>query len=241
MIDQYAMEKLGEFVSSKVERVNDRAFHVSKMGAAAVQFPTPKRVDVFSLTQIVTYLKTVSDPGVPLVLNVVREDKVEVFEKKLNANGQRSDVLAADFSEICETFPCEQKMSQEDFIIKLMTMFVKNPERDGLIKTVASVRAEKVQTSDDDGVSQVAQTKAGVMLTTEKKIENIWMLQPFKTFPEIEQPTVPYMLRLHQRGDEMPTFALYDCDGGRWKVSTTVDVREYLVKELGDVKHVAVL
>ena len=241
MIDEKAIEKLSDFLSSKVIEQDGYRFHLSKGGVQSFVFPTADVVKVFSLTQIVTYLKSVADPAIQVVVNITGEDSVEVFKKKINLNGKNSKVMSADFSEICETFPCGSKMSQEDFVIALMTSFVKNTERDELIKVVSSVRAEKVQTSDDDGVSQVAQTKAGVTLVKEKKIENIWMLQPFKTFPEIEQPTVPYMLRLHQRGDEMPTFALYDCDGGRWRVATTVDVREYLMTKLMGLDHVTVL
>lgn len=209
-------------------------------GDKQIKLPLPSEVKVFSLTQLVSFIK-MSKTDAPLIVNIKDEAHVEVFEKGLNVNGQRTDVAEANFSEMVDTFPFDQKMSQEDFAIKLMTMFVKDAERDELIKTVQSVRAEKVKTSDDDGISQTIATKAGVHLQAEKRVELVWNLKPFKTFPECEQPVVPHILRLHQRGDEMPLFALYDCDGGRWRVDATLAVRKYLQENLSTLANVAVL
>lgn len=239
-MDETFIQEIASLATPEVKTLNGFDFIFGPKGIDQVKFPVPGLVKVFSLSQLVSFIKQ-ADTGVPLIVNIESEVSVSVFEKKINLNGLRTSVASADFSKIVETFPFGSRLSQEDFIIKLMTMFVKNYERDELIKLVGAVRAEKVQTSEDDGISQVAQVKQGVVLTEDRRVENIWLLQPYKTFPEVTQPTVRHMLRLHQRGDELPQFALYDCDGGRWRVDATLEVRKYLQEQLADFSFVTVL
>ena len=54
---------------------------------------------------------------------------------------------------------------------------------------------------------------------------------------------VPYILRLHQRAEEVPKFSLHECDGGMWRVETTKAVRKWLQDQVMDLglKAVTVL
>lgn len=247
MLNRDAIEKIEEMVSSGdfVENIEETHFHVNSKGATVVKFPEPDQIDVFSLSQLVSMVSHCHAQYDGLLVNIDDFDVVSVVEKEFNNNGKRATVAVADFSEVFEKFPFGQQLSQEDFIIKLMTQFEKDGNRSELIKTVLSIKSEKVSTSDDDGYSQVAAVKAGVHLQAEKKLENYWTLKTFRTFPEVEQPTIPYVLRLHQRESEMPKFALYPCDGGKWKIDLTLTIREWLSNrlkiELGDAYGTSVV
>lgn len=244
MLNRDAIDKIEELAHAHelIQEIGDRQFHVSTKGAVAVEFPETATIEVFSLSQLVNLIESVhgdygwsdesghTDGG--LLVNIDDFDKVSVMTKDVGENGDRETVAKADFSDVFEKFPFGQQLSQEDFIIKLMTQFEKDGNRDALMKMVLSVKAEKIQTSDDDGYSQVAAVKAGVHLQSEKKIDNLWVLKTYRTFCEVEQPAIPYILRLHQRDAELPKFALYPCDGGQWKVTLTLAIRGWLENQL---------
>lgn len=236
MLDGSAVDKIAELATAgdHIKIVEGREFHVNSKGAVAVEFPRHSADEVFSISQVVSWIKNylLTFSGLHLIVNVSSPDHVEVWDSEYNRNLEREALCESDFSGVYDKFPFGTQLSQEDFIIKLQTLFVATDARAQLMKTVAAVRAERVQMSDDDGVSQVAATRAGVVLTNKETIDNLWTLQTFQTFPEVEQPKIPYILRLHQREDELPKFALYPCDGGRWKVDSTIAVRAWLQEAL---------
>jgi uncharacterized protein YuzE len=177
--------------------------------------------------------------GDSLLVNVDSFERVAGISFLRDENEEIEEVAVADFKGVFETFPFKTQLSHEEFIINLLTKFEKTEQLTALLKQVSSVKQERLQTSEDDGVSQVAATKTGVHLSSQTQIQSMWTLKTFKTFPEVDQPEIPYILRLHQRDEEMPKFALYECDGGMWKVRTTLAVREWLQNriknELGEL------
>lgn len=236
MLNADAIQKIVDLGSHAIEDIGRHQYHVSSRGATLVTVPAVETLKVFSLEQIVNFLKSYfkEDDGDQdqLEVNILDHMNVEVIGRGLNDNCKIERFAESSIEDIFNDFPFGQKMSQEEFIINVMTKFVQDEQTEELLRLVSSIRSDKLQVSDDDGFSQVASTRAGVTLVNEKKVKNIWKLRTYKTFPEIEQPIIPYVLRLHQRGDEMPQFALYDCDGGQWKVETAKDVRQYLVNRL---------
>lgn len=239
MLNADAIQKIKEMSQSEVVEVEGMSFHKTSSGLSAIRFPAVPTLEVFSLTQLVSFVKAwfleeASEgkmTGSPLIINVDSPDRVTV-RSQIRPDLSRDTIAEASMEEIHETFPFGTKLSQEDFVIKLMTQFADDEERTAIAQTVSTVRAEKIQEGADDGVSQVVSSKAGVHLTSQKEVKKFWRLKTYKTFPEVEQPTIPYMLRLHQRAEELPQFALYVCDGGKWKIDTTLAVREWLTNQL---------
>ena len=252
MVDSAAIERIEELAveaqNSRVQEIEGFSFHVSKTGVTQVILPTGEAVKCFSLTQMISFLKAYVnmperpiDEGEhlrdePILINVENHERVVAIDNVHNDNGRLSELCISDMKAMLmfKAFDFGQQMTHEDIVIALMTKFVMDDSLRALLKFISSVRAEKVHTSDDDGISQVAAVKAGVHLTGAKDVQNLWHLQTYKTFPEVEQPVIPYILRLHQRDEEMPKFALYECDGGLWKIKTTIAVREYLKNRLNN-------
>lgn len=227
-----AIADLGDAASS-IQNIEGQTFHVSRKGAVAIKFPAVETLNCFSLTQIANYIKTHTlEADRKLVLNVANFNLVQLHDDELDENQEITTFAESNFEDVYPAFPTERKMTQEDFIINVMTKFERDENCQQLLKLISNVKAEKTSTSDDDGYSQVATVKGGVMLSRTEEIKNIWELRTFKTFPEIEQPVIPYVLRLHQVGDNMPLFALYDCDGGAWKVKATANIRAWFEQRL---------
>lgn len=232
MVDSDFVQSIVDLAESEVVEVHGVSYLKTSGGVSLIHLPTINTLSVFSLTQIVSFVKSwIGDGRDGLIVNVDSPDRVTI-RSHVHDDGSRTLLAEASMKEIHETFPFGQKLTQEEFIIKLMTQFESDYERTSLGEVVSSVRAEKVQEAEDDGISQVVSSKAGVHLTTTKTVQKFWNLKTYKTFPEVEQPIIPYMLRLHQRAEELPMFALYVCDGGKWKINTTIAVRDWLTNQL---------
>lgn len=77
----------------------------------------------------------------------------------------------------------------EDFNIKLQSAFVKNEDRNIMLKVVGNIKEENVRQIGDDGVSQAVQAKVGVATVATVQVPNPVVLAPFRTFVEVEQPS----------------------------------------------------
>lgn len=240
MLNAEGVQEIVKIGNTKVEEFDGVKFHVNPEGADALKYPKLEKMEAFSLQQMVNFIKA-GELGGKALVNVLSEKYVELVYQARGKNREVEVLAAADFSKIFEDFPFGRELVQEDFMIQLMTKFADTEERSALLGLSSSIKAEKISTSQDDGFSQTAAVKSGVHLQTEMKVKNLWKLKTFKTFPEVEQPVIQYILRLHQRGSEVPKFSLHPCDGGAWKIETTRAVRSYLVEQLKDVKDLTVL
>lgn len=233
MLNADAIQAIVDLGHSGIEEIGSHQFHVSPKGATALKYPKSQSLTVFSLGQLVNFLIAQKfDAAAGVLINVLDYNRVQAILGTLDDNEEVSVLVEADFSKMYKSFPFETQLTQSEFIINLMTKFENDDVVKGLLKLVSEVRAGKLATSTDDGYSQEAIVKGGVHLSASEKIQNIWHLKTFKTFPEVEQPTIPYILRLHQREDEVPKFALYDCDGANWKVKLASVIREWCIQRL---------
>lgn len=55
------------------------------------------------------------------------------------------------------------------------------------------------------------------------------MLRPYRTFREVEQPASRFVLRLQSgQGDGMPKAALFEADGGAWRLTAIEAIARWL-------------
>lgn len=122
----------------------------------------------------------------------------------------------------------------ESFYIGLQTGFAPTPQRGEVLALVASIKESAVRETVDNGVSQQQVTVAGgVALVGNAKVPNPVLLQPYRTFREVEQPAALFVLRLRSnQGNEKPTAALFEADGGAWKLTAIQRVAAYLTQLL---------
>ena len=99
-----------------------------------------------------------------------------------------------------------------------------------VLKFVGSMRDEQSNQVADDGFSQRVTIKTGVSQVGDVTVVNPVYLAPRRTFPEIQQPESPYILRLK----EGPKAALYDCDDHTWRVEAIASIGTWLREQLVD-------
>ena len=124
--------------------------------------------------------------------------------------------------------------SLEDFVVSLMTNFEQTDVTKNLLEILGNVKESAVINHVDDGASQSVNTSTGIDRMLTKKVPNPVKLRPFRTFLEIEQPESLFVCRLKsgQTNGGMPTVALFEADGGLWKMDAISKISAYLAPAL---------
>lgn len=233
-MDGTAVKEIAKLAQTQIVDQDGVKFHVNVNEAEALKYPTVSTMTLFSLDNVCNFIKQGLDKTKDhFAVNVVNPTNILVtgeYSKDLKIN----TFAKASMDEVIQPFSFGKRMRHEEFVISLLTKFERNEDLEGLLKTTSTVRSGSATTSSDDGYSQEVEVKAGVTLVESQKLKNFWVLKTFKTFPEIEQPNISYILRVH--GDERTTeFSLHECDGGKWKIEATAKIREYLTNKLKNI------
>lgn len=124
-------------------------------------------------------------------------------------------------------------MSPEEFAIGLRSKFVVSDsvvdDLDYVLRMAANVGAGAVATAEDDGMSQKVTVTRGIALKGTETLKPIVSLTPWRTFPEVLQPTSRFVFRARGNGDGLvPSLALIEADGGQWKLDAAYAITTWL-------------
>jgi hypothetical protein len=201
--------------------------------------PTPEAIKVHSLSGLVGYIKSQFDNTESynyekLMVHVVNPITVVAFDP-LDEEAQRATYIAA--SAMVPEFRFGNWYDSEEFIIKLQAGYGVTDDLKTILKVVGNIKEENVANYGDDGVSQQVTAKTGVATVGNIKVPNPVILKPYRTFIEVEQPESAFVFRL-QNG---PRCALFEADGGAWKIAAMARIRDYLKNELGNMETVSII
>lgn len=115
-------------------------------------------------------------------------------------------------------------------MIKLQSVFQKTEQRDTLLDLISSIKMDESVTSTDDGVSQTVVVKSGIAKVKEQSLPNPVHLAPYRTFTEIDQVEAPLVLRMNKQHGVQ--FSLHEADGGAWRKTAILRIKEYLEDKL---------
>ncbi|MBU9711086.1 hypothetical protein [Evansella tamaricis] len=183
--------------------------------------PTSNAIRINSLSGLVEYIQSEYDSNWRLMVHVVSPTEVVCFDA-LNEDKKRNEYIVANA--MLPSFSFDRFYDTEDFNIKLQSCFVKNEDRDVMLQVVGNIKEEMVKTVGDDGVSQAVTAKTGVASVGNVKVPNPVVLKPYRTFVEVNQPESDFIFRM-QNG---PRCALFEADGGAWKLNAMKNIKEYL-------------
>ena len=124
-------------------------------------------------------------------------------------------------------FPFGQYIDLESFIIKLQTHFTPCETVERIILMLAHVANDHVATATDDKFTQKLAVKTGITTKEEVRVENPVILAPWRTFREVAQPVLPFVLRL-KNGNDGIYAALFEAGGEAWKLEAMQNIAEYL-------------
>lgn len=190
----------------------------------------PDTLELVSLQALVDYM-TRGPEREALVANnamVLVQDfgaRVELVSELSIFHMDRARFAVADAPQM--TFPLGTYMDQERFMVGLQTQFTESPDRETLIQLAGRARADEVRDEQDDGISQSVTVKAGAQLVDRETLPNPVYLFPYRTFREVPQPGSPFLVRVRGGAGGLH-FALFEADGGAWKLDAQEHVSAWL-------------
>lgn len=197
---------------------SDKQLHLLKEPAASP-------FEIHTLTGLVDYLKSEFDGAGQVMIHVVSPTEVKV-SSQLNSDAERSNFVVAEA--LTPSFRFDSWYGSEDFNIKLQSCFVKNDDRDIMLKVVGNIQESQVNDFGDDGVSQSVVAKADVHSVANVEVPNPVKLAPYRTFVEVEQPESDFVFRMKNG----PQCSIFEADGGAWKNDAIENIKEFLCSAL---------
>jgi len=233
LIPDAAVQAIQDSVETKLIAVDDHDFTTRPVFIPPPE-PLPKPLMLNTLEGLSAYIKSDLDAhkeGEPIALHVVSHEQVDVVSSIVGRHGQRMNFATLLLEPLfgVHSFTFGKFYELEEFSIKLRTLFVATAEQDELLRLLGNIKEERVRTTEDDGVSQTVIARVGIASVAEVRVPSPIGLRPFRTFRELEQPASPFIIRLRAGDDEeLPTAALFECDGGGWKLEAIESIKIYL-------------
>ena len=231
-----AIEKIEQMTAAISYTFGDRMY--SSKPIHPVLDPSPKSLSITTLTGLRDYLAANVDSlnSADLIIHVFDFKNVALISCLKEPWLERDTIVHVE----CDTFkfPFGQFMDVENFIIRMQSQFVQDESTAAILKIVGNVTDSVVKQFNDDGVTQQATVKAGVSRVENIAVPNPVELAPFRTFLEIEQPASKFVFRMRS-GNEAPACALFEADGGVWKNTATLRIKEWLADQVKDIAIIA--
>lgn len=131
-----------------------------------------------------------------------------------------------------ENFPFGQFQEVDKFIIRACDFFERNESFGMLIADVSSITDFQSSDTEDDGVTQKATLKTGIGRKDNKAISPFRPLRAYRTFRDVEQPEVDYLLRIQKPKEGAPLVALFEASGYHWKIKAVDAIAEFITREI---------
>ena len=118
-------------------------------------------------------------------------------------------------------------------------MFLATEPQRQLLSIVGNLKDSNTTKFKDDGVTQEVTVKAGIARVEEVDLPNPVLLQPYRTFLEIDQPESAFVFRLKTGPAGAPECALFEADGGAWRLAAIGRIRDWIKEMVPEVAIIA--
>ena len=220
------IQKIVEENKVQIITVGDRTFSTKELDEIKPVKDRASEIRFSDLSSIVEIVKREMDRFIcPLYINIETEKSVSVITS-LDEQKDREK----PYSAVAEgsKFNFGSAYDYEKFVIAVRSLFAQTENTVGLLELLKKVSSVEAVEMEDDGVTQKVVSKQGAMLATNVKVTPILKLAPFRTFIEVEQPASEFLFRISDRN----TFALYEADGGAWKIEAKKNIRTFFENAL---------
>ena len=208
----------------------------SRVSLNRVTEPVASKLTVSTLTGLVDYIKTNVDHLEGKLLIQVKSPEEVALYSPLNADREREKYVSAE-AILPNNVVYDRFLDTERFNIMLQSAFVDDEDKAKLLKYTALITDDTVKNFGDDGISQKVTVKTGVASVSDAVVPNPVTLAPYRTFPEVEQPESKFIFRMK----EGPTAALFEADGGAWRNTAILGIKEYLKEALKDNENIEII
>lgn len=211
-----------------ITEIADRAYTDKEL--KPVREPRPDTIAVTTLKGFLDLLAARVEKFIPeaAIIHIVDHATVELKSTTSDKWGRRQVFVAAEPPEV-KGFTFDQYYDHESLTLALHINFVPNQDIAYLLRVASTI--ETVRTSEESGAAQTVALRTGPTQMEVIELKPRLSLAPFRTFRDVEQPTSDFFLRVKQEG-KSPTLALFEADGGKWKIDAIANIRAYLAAGL---------
>lgn len=196
--------------------------------------PREEPISTGTLKSIVDYITSGID-GInagDMMIHIEGPQRVSLISKVSGFQRKRTMYIRA--SALVPNFRFENWMDPESFIISLQSLFAPGGDKEKVLSIFGNIKSEAVQNHADNGITQKVTIRSGVAVRENAIVPNPVQLAPFRSFPEIEQPLSPFVLRVKDSGkDQPPGCALFPADGGLWQTEAIKRIAAWFAGQLG--------
>ena len=186
-------------------------------------------LELMTLTGLVDAVRAKLDGLDPAdwVLEVMSHRGVRIVSRNTSAYGQREVLLAVSLAD-GDAFPFCRFLDREEFVIGLQSRFVYDDAVRAVLQVASALEVSTVALAEDDGISQRTTVKQGIALKQDVTVKGRVVLRPFRTFREVAQPASEFVFRLRSQQGAVPECALFEADGGKWKLDAVLTIKAWL-------------
>lgn len=227
-MDSTAIKEIVELARPNI--IAEHGYVYSDKSLNVINEPQVKTIRLSTLKSLVELLKKECDEFTsPIIIHVEGPCSVTVHTGVSEADRQRE--IPYCVSPDIPVISFDRKMEYENMMIGLKSKFVETPELKELVRLLGTITEENNMQIADDGFTQTVTVRKGIAIKGNKAVNPIVKLKPYRTFLEIDQPESEFLVRLFEGG----YVALFEADGGAWKLNARNAIQDYLSKSLSEL------
>lgn len=222
-----AIEYLVALKENKTYEIHGDTYSDRQLTRIAPHIDRPDSITVGSLNGLINLAKHELDlvANYPLFIHIESPTAVRAFSS-LDAEEMGRDFF---YKAKCEDAGFNTGWrSHEETIIELRSRFIPTEDSEYLLGLLSRLCVENGVSSNDNGVTQTVTATQGVSLMENVTIKPIVKLCPFRIFREVPQPESEFLLRIDDKG----RIALFEADGGIWKIEAKENIAAYISSAL---------
>lgn len=203
--------------------------------------PKASTIEMSTLSSLLDYIKSnIDSMSDKMIVHIQSPTKIQLYSM-LDDEREREFMVVVN-AQVPE-FRFNQFFDHESFCINLQSKFINEADTDRalILKFAGTVESGTVAEYGDDGVTQKATVKTGIASKGEAVVPNPVTLKPFRTFVEVEQPLSEFIFRMNQDKYDGVQCALFEADGGAWKIEAMKSIKAYLQEQLKDIEGFTVI
>lgn len=227
-MDRTFIEKIEEMSAPHIEEIGGYNYTDKKL--SVIEEPQVKTIEFNTLRGMTEVLKReIKDFNATIIVNVRSHNRVEIHSGIATTDRNREAPYVCNAELISINF--DRWLDYEPMMIMLKSRFVETPELQNVIQLLGTITDEKSAQTTDDGFTQTVVVRKGIALKDNKVVKPIVKLKPYRTFNEVDQPESEFLLRLSDGG----SVALFEADGGAWKLEARHNIAEYIKEQLAEL------
>ena len=197
------------------------------------EVPSPVRYSVDTLEALVKLIRTEGVAQAPLLYVRVDNSRRVMVDSTYTGRDYAAYSRLPLYEAVSDVpyITTNKSMSQEQAVVELQSLYAVTEDRDYLLALLSRIDVNQGVSSVDNGISQEVSVRTGAALKEQQTVQPIVHLQPYRTFLEVEQPASDFLLRLDKEGHP----ALYEADGGAWRLEAKRNIAAYLGEKLADL------